>query len=468
MKRTHKYLLQIGFASVLLAGLSSCEKQLFEEPYKNLSPEQAFATAERIEKSAVGMYDKLQNPEYLGGRVLIYADIRSIDTNVPTFFGQMPNFNTLISSDGTVANAWQGGYRTIYEANLFVKNLDANKSKVTDAKYTQYVSEAKFIRALSYYYLVSLWAQPYKFKADASHPGVPLILEAADDPFAATNQVARATVAQVYTQLETDLKAAIDGLPADYSDANFSNVARATKAAAQGLLARLYLDKGDYASAKTYADAVIASKKYSLNATPDVAFRTYTSPENIFSVAHNGADNPNTNNALGQHYAPDKRGDISISKDYTDLFEATDLRLTTLTKVSNSQTWTTKYTSVTDWAPILRYPEILLIKAEAEAQLASDVSQTAVDLVNQIRTRSKATAITAPAAKADLIDAILKERRRELSFEGHGIIDFLRTGRGIPAHSIVGAQPYGSNYVVLPLPLYDMQKNPKLVQNDGY
>lgn len=450
-----------------LVGLSGCEKQIFEEPFANLSPDQAFASADRIEKSAVGMYDRLQDAEYLGGRVLIYSDIRSIDTNVPTFFGQMPNFNTLLSNDATTAAAWRGAYRTIYEANLFIKNLDANKEKITNEKYNQYIAEAKFIRSLCYYYLINLWAQPYKFTANASHPGVPLILEAAEDPFATSNQVRRNTVAEVYTQLETDLKAGVEALPADYGDPNFSNVARATKTAAQSLLARLYLDKGDYAQASTYADVVISSNKYSLNATPEVAFRNYTSPENIFSVAHNGADNPNTNYALGQHYSPDLRADISVSDNYVALLEAQDLRRTNLLTQEDGSYWTTKFTNVTDWAPIFRYSEILLIKAEALARQSSGISNEAVTLVNRIRSRSKASTIV-PTSKDNLIDLILRERRIELAFEGHGIIDFLRTGRGIPAHSIVQAQAYGSNYVVLPIPLYDIQRNPNLEQNPGY
>jgi len=474
MKMTKRFL-SVSMIGIMLT-ISSCEKSIFEEPYSNLSPTDAFATADRIEKAAVGMYDQLQNLEFFGGRVLIYADIRGVDARATAYFGQMPNFNTLLSSDATVAYAWEGAYRTIYEANNFVKNLADNPGKISDVQTAQFNSEAKFIRSLCYFYLVNLWAQPYKFTADASHYGVPLILTTTDAPFDPSNQVGRNTVAEVYQQIETDLLEAETGLPtaAAVEGKDFADVARATKGAAQALLARLYLYKGDYAKAVTYSDKVLAGP-YKLNSSPVSAFRNpYYTDENIFSVAMNGADNPNTNNALGQHYAPDKRGDIQISSDYVNLMSATDLRRTELTRTYDAAAgsyWTTKYTGITDWVPVLRLSEILLTKAEALANLGTGVDATAATLLNQVRKRSDAAAATiAPASKQALIDAILLERRIELAFEGQGIFDFLRTGRGIPEHGAVSAQAYGSDYVVLPIPKYDTDKSPILAsqQNPGY
>lgn len=470
-----KQFLSVGMIGMLLT-ISSCEKSVFEEPYSNLSPADAFGSADRIEKTAVGMYDQLQNLEFFGGRVLIYADIRGIDTRPTAYFGQMPNFNTVLSSDGTVALAWEGAYRTIYEANNFMKNLAANPGKISDAQTARFNSEAKFIRSLCYFYLVNLWAQPYKFTPNANHYGVPLILTATDSPFDAGNQVGRNTVAEVYQQMETDLLEAEAGLPtsAAVGSKDFADVARATKGAAQALLARLYLYKGDYAKAVTYSDKVLAGP-YKLNASPVTAFRSpYTTDENIFSVAMNGADNPNTNNAIGQHYAPDKRADIAISPDYVNLMSATDLRRTELTRTyapSPGLFFTTKYTGITDWVPVFRVSEVLLTKAEALANISTGIDATAVTLVNDVRRRSDASAVAiAPTSKQGLIDAILLERRIELAFEGQGIFDFLRTGRGIPAHGAVSAQAYGSDYVVLPIPKYDTDKSPVLEsqQNPGY
>lgn len=469
MKINYKFRnIKTALFAVSILALSSCQKDIFEEPLISLSPTSAFETADRVEKASVGMYDQLQNAEYFGGRVLIYADVRGTDVNPSSYFNPLPQFTTVNSNSAYIGTAWQGAYRTIGEVNLFIKNLAASGSIVSSAKANQYTGEAKYIRSLCYFYLVNLYAQPYKFTASATHPGVPLVLTSSDAPFSDANQVSRASVADVYNQMETDLLEAEAKLPVDYGDPTLLNVARATKGAAQALLARLYLYKGDYTKANTYADKIISSGKYGLNADPLTAFRNYTTKESIFSVAMNGGDNPNTNNALGQHYAPSKRGDITVSNDYVALMDQTkDLRFKNLIIQQAGSYWTTKYLGVTDWVPVSRYSEILLIKAEALANLATTVDVTALGLLNQVRARSLADPVAA-VTKADLITAILTERRIELAFEGQGEFDYLRTGRGIPAHSVVAAQAYGSNYVIFPIPFYDTQKNPNLAQNPGY
>lgn len=467
MKSYKRVLLAAGVVGAL--SLAGCKKNNFEDPFNSFAPETAFTTPDRIEKASVGMYDQLQNANFYGGWALIFPDIRGIDATPSTYFGQMALYNTLLATDGTVAGAYRGAYRTIYESNLFLKYFVPNSDKVSAEKANQYVGEAKFIRSLVYFSLVNLWAQPYSFTADASHPGVPLVLDAADDPFAPANQIARSSVAEVYSQIEADLLDAESKLPARGGSSDFSSVARATKGAAQALLARLYLYKGDWPKAAQYADLVINSGDYDLNASPELTFGApYTTVESIFSVAHNGGDNPNTNNSIGQHYGAGARGDIPVFKDYIDLMEPTDLRRVNLTEEVSGAFWTTKYSAgTTDWVPVLRYAEILLIKAEALARQAAGVDATAVGLVNEIRERSEATPV-APATKQDLIDAILLERRIELAFEGQGSFDFLRTGRDIPAHGVVSAQAWGNNYMVLPIPKYDTDKNPNLVQNPGY
>lgn len=469
-----KQIKNILIASTLLMGTFSCTKELNEDPFNSIDASGAFSSADRIAKSAVGMYNALQNANYFGGRVLIYADIRGIDASPSTFFGNMALYNTLQSSDGTVAGAWQGAYRTIYECNSFLKNFEPNASLVSADLANQYRGEAKFIRSLCYFYLVNLWAQPYSFTTGATHAGVPLVIEAAGDPFAASNNLPRATVKQVYDQMEADFKDAENWLPLTYTDA-YTRVSRATKGAARAMLMRLYLYKGDYTNAATYANTIMTSAIYSLNPSPITCYRTYTTAESIFSVAHDGGDNPNTNNSIGQHYGVTRRADIPVTTDFVALFEATDTRKKaigsdSLVQFSGGAYWTRKYNAgATDWVPVARYSEVLLTRAEALARNASGTTAdaTAVSLLNTVRTRASASTL-APANKNALIDAIMLERRRELAFEGQGSLDFQRTGQDIPAHGVVPAQAFGTDFRVLPVPLYDMQKNPNLVQNPGY
>ncbi|HEY4148065.1 MAG TPA: RagB/SusD family nutrient uptake outer membrane protein [Chitinophagaceae bacterium] len=469
----------IALGSVLIAALAgSCKKSdLFLPPTSSISQTDAFSTADRIEKSSVGMYDALQNANFFSGRILIYSDIRGLDAIPNTYFGNMGFYSTTSSSDGTVALAWQGGYRTIYQANLFLQGFTPNASLVTAAKAAQYVGEAKFIRSLCYFYLVNLWAQPYNFTADASHLGVPLVLTASTDPFAASNQLPRSTVKQVYDQMESDLLDAESKLPlGDQAPDAFTKVARATKGAARALLMRLYLYEGNWAKANQYADVLINSTLYSMNSNPITAFRPpYTSNESIFSVAMSGADNPNTNNSIGEHYNPRARGDIAISSDYVALMDITiDKRFInvggdSLVEKFNGAYWTRKYEGITtDYVPVFRYPEVILTKAEALAQQAAAPDPTAVTLLNSIRTRAGYTVPLAPATKQDLLTAIVKERRIELAFEGQGSLEFNRNKLDLPAHSTVPIQPWGSSYRVLPMPKYDTDKNPNLTQNPGY
>lgn len=485
MSRTRK-VLWLASLGLLLTGVPACDP-LNQEPPAALTPDEAYSTPDRIAKSAVGMYDGLQNAEFLGGRALIYSDLRSDDLDVAAFFSDISTFSALANST-LATNAWTGAYRTIFQANYFMQHLTANTGKTTAALEAQYMSEAKYIRALTYFHLVNLFAQPYNFTADASHPGVPLQLTApsdASEAFSSTQQLPRSTVAQVYTQIEKDLVEALAGVPesAAPSGSNastYNDVARATKDAVRALQSRVALYKGNYAVAAAAAGDVITGGRHRLNASPATPFNaaSYLTSESIFSVAQNSSDNPNTNNALGQHYGATRRADITVTPYAlipTSLFPATDLRRTTLLSPATVPTsaaarvFTLKYNNGSfDYVPISRYSEVLLNRAEALAQTDAGVSAAAVALLNQVRDRSKPAATPSYTAtgfgtdKQALIEAILLERRLELAFEGHRYYDLLRYKRN------PGRINYGDNKAVLPIPQVDIQQNPNLIQNPGY
>lgn len=461
-------------SATLLTAASSCNV-LDQDPYTNISAEDTFSTAGRITSALIGVYNDLQNAEFLGGRALIYSDIRSGDTDVPSYFTNVPRFQ-MQSTDGFAASAWIGGYRTIAGANSFMQNLAANPGVITAAQEKQYVAECKFVRALTMWHLVNLFAQPYNFTADASHPGIVIQLLSPKDALEAfdiSTRQGRSSVAAVYTQMQKDLTEAITDLPVVSGTRGINNVGRATKGAAQALLARVFLYKGDYTQAASYASQVIAANTYSLN-TGDLGARTpfynYTTNESIFSVAMNINDNPNTNNAIGQHYGPDRRADITINPfaSATSL-SATDKRRTTLFDVRGANTFTAKFYGVENWVPIIRYPEVLLTRAEALAQNSATPSAEAITLLNQVRSRSTtAYEATAFTTKQALIDAILEERRLELAFEGFRLYDLLRYKRDIPAHGTVTRIAYNDNRVIFPIPYTETQLNPLLTQNPGY
>lgn len=476
--------LVISAVALAATAMFSCSKVNDQTPYSKIDPKDAFSNPERIEKAAVGMYDALQNKEFFGGRILIYSDIRGLDVNIASYFGDLPTY-TMLSTNIYAFNGWSGGYRTIHEANFFTANLKDNEKVLTPAAAAHYYAEAKFIRALSYFYLVNTFAQTYTAAPGATQIGVPLILKAARNGAEAmdpANKVPRNTVKEVYDQMIKDLTEAAADLPVTGDD-NYASHARATKGAAHALLSRIYLYQGEWDKARAFADSVIlSSAKYALDATPAAVFAAanyQSSTERIFSVAMNGADNPNTNNAIGQHYGVNGRQDISISKDYRTLPNfnyQTDLRgkplfAYTFKGPDTLAFFTKKFAGTMPmdaWVPIFRLAEIMLIKAEALARLnTATADPTAIALLNAVRARAQAS-ILAPATQAQLIDNILTERRIELAFEGQAQFDFQRTHRDIPAHGGVNLQPWKGNYTIFPLPNQEVERNPNMKQNDGY
>jgi len=470
---------QAAICALLLAPLAGCDV-LTQVPPAALSDAEAFATPDRISKSAVGMYDQLQNAEFLGGRVLIYGDIRSDDTNAAGYFGNVSTFN-MQPNDGTASNAWTGGYRSLYGANYFLQQIAKYTGVTSPALEAQYIGEAKFIRALIFFHLVNLYAQPYNFTADASHLGIPLQLTAPDasTAFDASQNLPRSTVKEVYAQIEKDLGDAITALPEVYAS-SFDNTSRATKDAARTLLSRVYLYKGQYADAAAMAGTVISGNRHSLQSLPTAPFALAAqTPENIFSIAMNSADNPNTNNALGQHYGRTKRNDIIVTPyariDSTQ-FRSKDRRRTllldpaTYPATASVNVSTLKYPNGPfDNVPIARYSEVLLNRAEGLAQTDAGISADAIALLNTVRSRSVPAIAAYPAytaasfaSKQALIDAILFERRLELAFEGHRYYDLLRYKRNSSRVN------YGDPKEIFPIPQVDIQQNPNLVQNPGY
>ncbi|WP_088843957.1 RagB/SusD family nutrient uptake outer membrane protein [Hymenobacter gelipurpurascens] len=463
-----------ALSAMLLTTASSCDKVLDQAPPAAFTTAEGYSTPARIASSALGMYDGLQNAEFLGGRALIYADIRADDVDPAAYFGTLAN-NTQLASDGTAQLAWQGGYRTIYSVNFFLQELQKNTGIAPADLEAQYIGEGKYIRALTMFYLVNLYAQPYNYTAGATHLGIPIQLVAPDasNAFDPAQNLPRATVAEVYAQIETDLNDAITRLPETYTTA-FSKVGRATKDAARALLSRVELYKGDYAKSAQLAGDVITGGRHALNASPLTPFRTFTTSESIFSVAQGTSDNPNTNNAIGQHYGPSPaRADITITP-YINIpvtqFAADDKRRTLLTTQStaNNRYYTIKYAAISaDWVPISRYSEVLLNRAESLVRTTNTVNPEALTLLNQVRSRST-TPYVAFTSATELLNAILLERRLELAFEGHRLFDLLRNKQGTTARGSAAAQPYGSPRLIMPIPLREIQQNPNLVQNEGY
>ena len=487
------------FLTIAVIG-SSCHKQVLEiEPQNLLSSDLAFSTPEKIEAAVLGGYDGLQDPEFLSGRLLVYVDLMGEDIFDRTnYFADLPRFN-LLANSGIASNVWTAGYQAIARANRALAGIAANSSKLTAAKAKELIAECKFVRAVANFYLVNFFGQPYGFTADASHPGIPLITKGFTTNDPAANQP-RSSVGAIYTAVITDLTEALADLPLEYTgytnDA-YHDKTRGTKAAAASFLSRVFLYKGDYANAKKYSLDVINGNygTFALNGTVDESYVSvsgeYITDETIWSIPNNVNDNPNTNNALPMHYYPSGRGDLAISPSFLSLttnpyFALDDKRRGMIISGTNSATaaykFTRKYTDITgraDWAPIIRYAEVLLTYAEAQARTATGVDADAVAKLNLVRDRAKGAlpsyTVVGFANKDALIAAVLGERRIELAFEGHRYWDLMRVKASVTnkydgdGTTLLPTQPYGAKKNIFPVPQLEIDKSQKiLAQNDGY
>lgn len=481
-------------ALIILTG-TACQKKVTDDvvPNDRLSNDLAFSSAQKIENAVLGSYNALQNAGFLSGRALLYVDLQGEDVfDKGVFFGDAARFN-MLSNNGIPAAVWTAGYDAIVTSNRVAEGIAANSSLLTAQKATELTAECRFVRAVSNFYLVNFFAQPYVFTADASHKGIPIITKSFSSSSPEANQP-RSTVKQVYDLIISDLTQAIRDLPQAYAS-TYATKTRATRAAAASLLARVHLYRADYTGARDAAKRVIDGEfgTYALRPTPNGAFGpgNYQTTETVWSIPNNVNDNPNTNAALPQHYAGNGRADLAVSRSFTNAatntyFAADDRRRTQMLAAgpapNTAFTFTTKYPDVAtraDWAPVIRYAEVLLTYAEAAAQVATAVDADAVTKLNLVRDRAR---VSAPAytvatfpTKAALVAAILGERRIELAFEGHRLWDIMRVKGTVQNKydndgvSLLPAQAFGANKSIWPIPQAEVDKSRGVLeQNPGY
>ncbi|HUH33098.1 MAG TPA: RagB/SusD family nutrient uptake outer membrane protein [Daejeonella sp.] len=482
IKSTRINLLKIALITIpLVASVSSCKKDFLEAvPELSLSDANAFDTPERVVAQINGLYSSTKSGSFLGGRYQIYNDIRAeefLNRTSNNVTGYNVFQGTQNASDTYIGNMWIQGYLTINRINLFLEGLEANSSKMSPELLANYKGEAKFLRGLAYFSLVQIFAKPYSLDAGAS-PGLPLRLKS--ETSTANNGMPRSTVAQVYTQILKDLNESETELPATYANA-LLRTTRAHKNSAIALKTRVNLVKGDYAAVITEANKIVsaaapfttpvaANAQHALQANVTNVFRTpYTTSESILSFPMADTNAPGTQNQIGYYFNvgniefylnPATPGILSNPQ-----FSSTDARRTSLTTLYAplSMNVSTKFSGVSpyiDYVPVIRYAEVLLNLAEAEAMVGSQVRAAA--LLNAVHSRSDAAFSFGALTQPSLVAAILTERRIELLAEGFRANDLLRRGLPIPA---VGA---GANIAVsdpryvFEIPLSETNSNPDI------
>jgi hypothetical protein len=378
-----------------------------------------------------------------------------------------------------IYNYWLKTYNNIRNTNIIMNAAGANYNEtsgvieyapvtipVSLAQCQSIAAEASFIRAYHYFNLVRLYG------------GVFLIHEPITPEQAKT--VNRSTVNDIYKLIEADLKNAKNYASTSSYSANSSDLGHVNKWAAEALLAKVYLTLNRKAEASVLLQDVISNSGYSLQSTYANVFSVNNemNSEILFAVRFKGGG-LGMGNPLPNNFAPTNSGNAIINGDgdgynapalelikssssYTNYIDPSlaryNVNISSYTKGNAATSYfVNKYMSPTivaydaenDW-PVLRYADVILMKAEADGNIASSLTY-----INQVRTRAGLAVLTTSTVNsvATFEKALASERRWELAFENQRWFDIMRftttmSSLSLPTDPFPGLKIQGAEYVM--------------------
>lgn len=434
--------------------LSNCEDFVSVDRLETqILAEQIFEDDAMANSAIVGLYKSFKSgiPSFLSYNSSVYSD-----EVIPFLNGASNTYYTNSLQPNDTSLPWSPFYIVIYGANNAIEKLNVS-STISQSKRSQYIAEAKFMRAMCHFYLVNFFGD------------IPLVLTSDVN----TNKlISRTPVAKVYDQIIADLIDAKNNLGDDYVHSANERV-RANKWVASAMLARAYLFVKDYPKAEAEANAIISSGKYALLNSP-VGIWSKNNTEAILQLANNVSEN----NSTAFSYIYTNAPVAVLTSSLLDEFESGDLRKNTWIQtstyagqsVSIPYKMTTTASNPLEYYTLIRLAEIHLIRAEARA-MREDFGGCADD-INLIRLQhgGLTTPLLDPVSTETGINMVLDERQVELFTEGgHRFFDLKRTGR-IDAAMLEAKPDYWKSTASLyPIPLTERQRNPNLnPQNPGY
>lgn len=454
--------------------ITSCNNFIDLDPVSQQNANTFYKDSLEMDQALTAAYNALQSIDQYGGDGFSsFMEVTSDNTwneNVTMGGGAYASFDNFIvdPTNIQVQKTWVACYDGIQRCNIVITRLEKNDEISEDFKLRKQ-GEAYFLRALTYFNMVRIWG------------GVPLITEEVTNVNDAFNHT-RSTIEAVYEQIIKDLEFAAKYLPVSY---NSSNMGRATKGAAQTLLAKVYLTRNDWQQALSLLNDVITSGQYDLlNNFADVfSVDNKNNKESIFEVQFDKT-------IEGQGYMG---GDPLITgSDVNNLPSANLLKLFEENPDDRKEASVINL-GVQGWRLykwhdtkgtnngmgfniiVLRYADVLLMAAETMNELGYGQPK-ALEYLNLIRKRSHAleyTNLDLPNQEA-FREAIAKERRLELAFENHRWFDLLRTNKAIEVlNKSNGASIYPISVkpyqLLFPIPQAEIDASGhKLEQNEGY
>ena len=464
MKKSYLFILA-------LASFFSCQKALDVEPKMIIENGGAITSVKDLETVLTGAYDGLQSGNTFGGNFVALSDFLAEDTKVDET--KLSNFGTreiyfrqTTVQIGMLGSMWSDAYSVINRCNNVLDVIDNNKITENgfDAKKGRIKGEALFLRAITHFELVRLFALPYDVNSTSNtQPGVPYRVKPILDGFdQASIEMARTPVQEVYEKALADLDQAITLLT---EAGQTTSIGRASAMAATAYKARILFMMGKYGDAYTAATTVINSGNYSLNdSLPTVYLQTgnASTEENIFQLINLTTDN---SNSLQGFYRRAYNPVFTASDSLYDSFDSLDFRKTQLLeKDFANRKFTKKYNQPTS-SPInisiLRLAEMYLIAAESNLLPGGNGDVTeAMTYYNLLRQRAYKANYVAETNPNGLLDKIRKERRRELCFEGDRLHNLKRMQQNLR-----DGVAYNDPSVLFKIPQAEISGNPLMEQN---
>jgi len=378
---------------------------------------------------------------------------------------------------------WGSIYSSLYTVNSALDGV-SNAQNLTPKVKQQLIGEAKFMRALCFFYLVNLYGD------------VPLVL---GTDYKVNASMPRTFKGEVWKQVISDLTDAQNLLSDNYLDATLLNTTeervRPTKYAATALLSRAYLYQGEWEKAEAQATSLLENPSFELVKLEEVFLKN--NKEAIWQL-QGVTKGFNTKEAYAFIISPEL-GFFNFNPAYLnpsllESFEPGDLRKSVWTNsiVVEGMRYYFAYkykigqssdvnAPINEYSTVLRLAEQYLIRAEARIQ-QNKVSEGIADL-NALRDRARdkeadpnlqLKLLPADLSRADALMAVEKERRIELFTEwGHRWLDLKRTGRvdAVMTEELpkkLSAGVWNTNQQFYPIDILQLQRNPNLVQNKGY